>query len=97
MLAAMSRASFLLSSLAADRRSIPVRDRVVTNTAFAELSPALWRQIANVSEQAGFCARLVWNFGGAKTEGVTRAGHVGAGDGSPKVELSTTLIQRRSQ
>jgi hypothetical protein len=54
----------------------------VANAAFTELSTALWRQIANVSKQTGFYARLVCNIGGAKTEGVSRAGHIGAGAGS---------------
>ena len=56
----------------------------MTNTAFTELSAALWRQIANVVEKAGFYARLVRNIGAAKAEGVTRAGHIGARDGNAK-------------
>jgi hypothetical protein len=52
--------------------------------ALTELNAALGRQIANVLKQAGFYARLVRNIGAAKTEGVTRAGHIGARDGSAK-------------
>jgi hypothetical protein len=52
--------------------------------ALTELNAALGRQIANVLKQAGFYARLVRNIGAAKTEGVTRTGHIGARDGSAK-------------
>jgi hypothetical protein len=48
--------------------------------ALTELNAALGRQIANVLKQAGFYSRLVRNIGAAKTEGVTRAGHIGARD-----------------
>jgi hypothetical protein len=54
--------------------------------AFTELKAALGRQIANVLKQAGFYARLVRNIGTAKTEGITRAGHIGARDGSAKAQ-----------
>jgi hypothetical protein len=52
--------------------------------ALTELSAACRRQIANVVKQAGFNARLVRNVSAAKTEGVTRAFHVGGRDGSAK-------------
>jgi len=91
-----------VSSLAVDRRlrcctSILPHNRVATDTAFTELSAALWRQIANVSEQTGFYARLVRHFGAAKTEGVTRACHIGAGAGSANGQTQHHAEQRSQQ
>jgi hypothetical protein len=90
-----------LPSLAVDRwlarTSIPLRRRVATNAAFTELSAALWRQIANISKQTGFYARLVRNVGGAKMQGVTCASHIGAGAGSAKDRTQQRAEQRHSQ
>jgi hypothetical protein len=67
------------------------------NAAFTELSAALWRQIANVSKQTGFYARLVRNVGGAKMQGVACASHIRAGAGSAKDRTQQHAQQRRSQ
>jgi hypothetical protein len=66
----------------------------VNTAALTELNAALGRQIANVLKQAGFYARLVRNIGAAKTEGVPRAGHIGARDGSAKGQTQHQAEQR---
>jgi hypothetical protein len=79
------------------RPSALMRRRVATNTAFTELSAALWRQIANISKETGFYARLVRNVGGAKMQGIPCASHIGAGAGSTKGRAQRHAEQRSNQ